>query len=375
MTVKTASPNARPAVIFLFCLLVSPILAHAAVEDHITRTETGFYYTIQKGDTLWDLSRKFSNSPYIWPDLWSKNNPGILNPHRIFPGQKIMIYKKGWEGRGKAPAAPRPLPQPVAAAPSPDHQKFPNLERVGFIRPTAVPHLGKIFKSKDDATLINKGAMVYVHPEPGAPALTVGGLYTTFRTLSPVPDPDTKEDMGVQHLLTGVLEITNVEPEFAIGTIAEAYRDILIDDRLTPFVPQSDDAIARATRYSPSARIINPSGVPPGIFTVTPGVEGLKAKILKPEEDFVLIGQNSIVFIDKGSLHGVSPGQVYSIFQLENARPDPDDSREVALTPLHIGELMILRTEPDTAAAVVTNSKQNIVAGNRVMTGEMMGCR
>ena len=47
-------------------------------------------YTIQKGDTLWDLSQKFLSNPWYWPKIWSLN-PSIENPHWIYPGNKLRI--------------------------------------------------------------------------------------------------------------------------------------------------------------------------------------------------------------------------------------------------------------------------------------------
>src|SRR5207253_2179948 len=58
-------------------------------------------YTILKGDTLWDLSQKFLNNPWYWPKIWSLN-PGIENPHWIYPGNPLKI--RTGEG-GKASVA------------------------------------------------------------------------------------------------------------------------------------------------------------------------------------------------------------------------------------------------------------------------------
>jgi hypothetical protein len=342
MIVKNASRHA--SIVLVFCLLLMPCVAGAVIEDHITRTETGFYYTIQKGDTLWDLSRQFSDSPWVWPDMWSHNNPEILNPHRIYPGQKILIYKKDWTGaEGMARQTQTRVEQYKSR-----YNEFTEIDKIGFIKPAAVPHCGTIFKSKDDLALIDKGTMVYIYPEPGAPPLTVGGQYTLFRTFDRIMAPDTKDIIGVQHLLTGVLEITSVEPEFAIGNVIASYRDILINDRLMPYMQRSAD------------------------IPVRPGVAGLSGQVIKPEEEENLIGENAIIFIDKGEKDGVLPGQEYAIFLQESARPNPDDIRQVDLTPLHIGSLMVLHTEDATSTVLVTNSKQQILSGNLVsaMAGE-----
>jgi len=50
--------------------------------------EAGFYYTVKKGDTLWDLSQRFSDTPWQWPDLWHENQQ-LPNPHWIYPGERI----------------------------------------------------------------------------------------------------------------------------------------------------------------------------------------------------------------------------------------------------------------------------------------------
>ena len=39
-------------------------------------------YTIQPGDTLWELSAAFMGDPSAWPELWSVNEY-ITSPHWI----------------------------------------------------------------------------------------------------------------------------------------------------------------------------------------------------------------------------------------------------------------------------------------------------
>ena len=100
---------------------------------------------------------------------------------------------------------------------------------------------------------------------------------------------------------------------------------------------------------------------------------GLTAKIIKPEEDSKLIGQSATVFIDKGENDGIEPGQFYSIYLQENARPNPEKFKEVALTPYLVGELIVLHAEKTTATALITNSRQQILPGNLVRTLEVAG--
>ena len=48
-------------------------------------------YIIKKGDTLWDIAKKFLKNPFLWPNI-HKDNPYIKNPHKIEPNYKLTIY-------------------------------------------------------------------------------------------------------------------------------------------------------------------------------------------------------------------------------------------------------------------------------------------
>src|SRR5262245_44463849 len=47
-------------------------------------------YTIVKGDTLWDLAKKNYGNPYLWPQIWEKNQY-IQDAHWIYPGDPLVL--------------------------------------------------------------------------------------------------------------------------------------------------------------------------------------------------------------------------------------------------------------------------------------------
>jgi hypothetical protein len=178
-------------------------------------------------------------------------------------------------------------------------------------------------------------------PEAG---LAVGDRYTVYRTISPIRDAHTKKYIGVQHLLTGLVEIIKIEPEFAIGRVLKSYREINIEDMVMPYCEQSPRIVLKKSK------------------------DGFDAKLIKDEDNRLLVGESTVAFIDKGKNDGVEPGQSYGLFKQETARPDPESFKTVALTPEDVGRVLVLRVEPTTATVLITNSKQPLEAGQSVRT-------
>jgi len=77
--------------LFVFVLpLIS--FAHSPLEIRKSAPEI---YTVVKGDTLWDISAMYLNSPWLWPRLWQANEY-IDNPHLIYPGDQLnLVWRNG----------------------------------------------------------------------------------------------------------------------------------------------------------------------------------------------------------------------------------------------------------------------------------------
>jgi len=75
-------------------LLIGFVLVAQAQEVELNPAHPDTY-VVQKGDTLWDISAVFLQSPWLWPEIWHAN-PQIENPHLIYPGDQLnLVYLNG----------------------------------------------------------------------------------------------------------------------------------------------------------------------------------------------------------------------------------------------------------------------------------------
>lgn len=301
--------------------------------------EFGIYYTAKKGDSLAGIAKRYFDSEAYWPQLW-KENTHVKNPHDLIAGERIRLFQKS--GNKKIPTRLLALPLPETKAP---FTLFSPIEGVGFVRSEPVTPLGSLFKVTGDKALIAEGDKVFLW-KAEADAFTAGGRYTLFRVL-PLPGTVAPPDVGLQHLLTGVVEVTDVKPDYAIATVIKSYRRIRLDDRVMPYEKRSP--------VIPLARC----------------QKDLHGTILASEEGLTLMGDGHIAFIDKGQQDGVAAGQQYLICTNEQ-RVKPDTGKEVTVGPIDFGTLLVLSADEHASAVVITQSDRQVVPGNGFRAPSLM---
>ncbi len=253
-------------LMFSFCFVLQGLPQEAK--------ETEGVYTIQKGDTLWDISSKFLKDPFLWPKLWERN-PYITNPHWIYPGNPIRLtgFEPGKteepqavkkeepqkpagekpQEAAKEPEAKEPEVEKVESpAPPPVEKKqeevavvqsapaeakpryFREIRDAGFMSSMEYRGIGIVLDSKEGKNLMAEGDILYVALKTGEP-IAIGNKYTVFRAGREVKHPVTDKRIGRKYNIIGNIQLIDENGDFYTARVLESFDAIWIGDYIQPY--------------------------------------------------------------------------------------------------------------------------------------------
>lgn len=313
-------------------LLAGPAAAtESDTNDSFGKDESGFYYTIQKGDTLWELSRKFYNSQWDWPGLWEMNDR-IKNPHLIFPGKKIRVFQKKEKELEKI--AKKETPEKEKITPT---FSYPNMESLGFIKRTAVSPLGSIIRSKKGDRLISENDAVYIESS-GTDRLAPGTTYRIYVMRKIEKEYRSRPFEGILHTVKGTVEVTAAKEGYYTGKITKSFTDINPDDLIMGYEQRS------------------------GEIPVHENPPEIQANLVCNDNDDTLLAENSVVYMNRGSSDNVRPGQMYTIYRNpETAESTFRENTDIKFAPVKAGRLIVLHTEEISSTVMILKNAKDMV--------------
>ncbi len=325
-------------------------------------------YVVVKGDTLWDISERFLNEPWRWPDVWQVN-PQIANPHLIFPGDTIVLSFVNGKPQLSVADNSMPVEQASGDSQAEDQAKGSLVKLSPRVRATqiskAIPAIPidavqqfltrpyVVDKAQlDRAPYVVDFADEHIAAGPGNRAYVRairGGNKTKFNVVrpgKPYRDADTGEILGYEALYIASSELQRTgDPATVLLTTSEL--EVLKGDRL---IPTTRDKPLDTFYPKPPKRKVHGS-----IIAVLNGV--------------TQIGQYNIVVIDRGRADGLESGSVLAIDRRgevvrDTVSANPRD--RVKLPNERAGTLMVFRTFPRVSFGLVMRATNALHVNDRV---------
>ena len=323
-------------------------------------------YTVQAGDTLWDISARVVGSPWQWPKVWSYN-PEITNPHWIYPGDTVRFFPSEQElpSQVELIAGKREIPQPAAEEVEPEstdqpreHAAFEAIDTAGpagpntkrkqnwrrfaglFVTPKELAESGTLTNAVEDKTLLaTHDAVFIVFPSGSQPK--GGDKYMVYRTLGEVVHPVTHKVFGYMTQVTGFASILDVQNRTSraklLGTVVEVERGQYV----TPLVED-----------------------PMVVVSPVPAAKAVEGVILAVQFDGgVVAGEQQIVFVDKGAKDGLSRGNRLEV----QVQGDPLTGEKTDMSFTTIATLMVVQATDTASTCLVVNSMREIEPGAKVV--------
>jgi LysM repeat protein len=327
-------------------------------------------YTVRPGDTLWGISQLFLKSPWRWAELWGMNRDQLRDPHRLYPGQVLMLSKGPQRATLQVAQPvvvepPQPMvpptvkllaqvrsspPQGEAIASVPAQLIAPFIIQATVLGAGDIEGAPRIVAAQDGRTMMTKGEIVYVRGD-----LQGRRQFQLVREPQALQDPRTREILGYEARLVGSAEILGAEETSsaeqgqpllapARALLKEARLEARLGDRLTQ-APAADFApiVPQAPARPVQGQVIGLYG------------EGLTA------------AQHQIVSLNRGARDGLERGQVLALWRDGSAFTDRTDTARQSqrLPDERSGQMFVFQVFDRVSYALILNSQDAVAPGAR----------
>ncbi len=298
-------------------------------------------YTVVKGDTLWGISGRFLKDPWKWPQLWKMNRKEIKNPHRIYPGDVLVLDRNGPFLRLVRTERPTVKLSPTVRVEEDGHaipsispaDIGPFLTQPLVIEENGLDKAPRIVRTEEGRVILGAGNTAY------AEGIKVedGDNWQVYRPGKALVDPDTKEVLGYQAIYLGNALLTR-DGEPATIRITKSVEEINVGDRLVQAPPVGFPS------YVPHAP-----------------ENQVKGRIVAALGGIAEFGQNAIVAINKGSRDQMEVGHVLALYRAgETVKSELNSGGTLTLPDERYGLAFVFRTFDKVSYALVVRTNRPV---------------
>jgi len=291
------------ALAFAFAGLAAGTAEAAPPRPAMVKADAPDSYVVVKGDTLWDIAGRFTNSPWRWPELWDLNKEQIKNPHLIYPGDVIRLDRlsgrlsiAGRRDTDRLSPRIRDEGSTDKAIPSiPASIIEPWLSRPLVVEPDGLEHAPTIVATEENRVVIAAGNRAYVAGM--AQSKPDSGWYI-YRQGKALVDPDSEQTLGFEAVYLGTArQLRAGDP--ATVELTSATEEVGKGDKLIPI------GKPEVITYAPHA---------PATF-----LKGRVISIYGARGRLAEEGQSAIVALNRGAADGLEIGHVLALYTQSNA--------------------------------------------------------
>ena len=303
-------------------------------------------YTVVKGDTLWDISGRFLNNPWYWPEIWHVN-PQVANPHLIYPGDRLaLVYIDGKPritkvASGDVKLSPQirseAIDTPIPAIPLDAIASF--LTDTRIVSPEEINGAPYVLEGEDGRIITGAGDKIYARGEK--PADRVG----VFRRSQEFVDPDTGEFLGLEARSIARGNVAAENGDVLTVNLTRSSEEVRIGDRLLV----SEDR-RLTTNFMPSS----PD-------------EEIEGKMISVDGGVNQIGQYNVVAINRGAREGMKAGNVLAVMKAGNRVRDPITGETIELPSERAGLLMVFQVYEKMSYGLVLKATRSLSVGDKVV--------
>ncbi len=298
-------------------------------------------HIVKKGDTLWGIAGMFLKEPWRWPEVWRLNRDQINNPHRIYPGQVVILDLSGGNPMLRLGNPVRLSPQVYSEAATEAIPAIPQQIIEPFLaQPLIVDEKGlegspKIVAIQEDRVFLGQGNVAYVS------GLTQQARnWQVYRPATAIKDPESGETLGYEAFYLGTARVRK-DGEPAVIEITTAKQEIGTGDRLVPLT--KPEVVAYAP-HSPQQDIEG------RVVSLYDGVNAGEA------------GRYQIITVNRGRREGLEIGHVLALYR--NGRSvtykEQGETETYKLPNERYGLIFVFRTFERISYALVLDAARPI---------------
>jgi len=309
---------------------------------------------VVKGDTLWDIARRFLGNPYLWPQIWDRNRC-ITDAHWIYPGDVLIIPDVNVlaPGAGGTGVGTEETPESAAGAGTAGAGGPTGPALIPSIEETALqcaPYVVdgheddslKVVGSEDGATKIAFADRDILYLNKGTNAgVKAGDVYTLQHAAYEVKHPETGRGIGLKIETTGWVRVILVQENTATVVVEQACADIHLGDYLKTYEKVQVPLI---TEHARPTRLTPPSGKVVGT-------------VVDMQDDATIAGDRQLVILNLGTANGITPGSLFVVYKV--MYPSVPTPRIV------LGEAVVVAVRERTATVRIINSNDAIMPGDK----------